>query len=238
MKDVFGRAFVLLRSNWIIVVPSLAVGIVSAVAAYALAASGALSWGFFGDMDAQGPQAFWMFAQTIVALGLRILGTLVAIAFTTGMAGAAWETGRTSLADGLDAFRRRGAQAAAALALLFVVGLGAAALVVPTFGISVLLYMVFILYTMPAVIVGGRDAIEGIVESIRTAAHNFGLTLAVVVLIVLLAAAGGLAGDAAGRIPLLGELVGWLVMEAVVAYATLVVVGEYLKLSRAQDQAP
>lgn len=238
MIEVFGRAFVLLRANWIIVLPSLVVGAVSAVASYALWAAGDLSWGFYGDLNAQGASAFWMFLETIVALGLRILGALIAIAFTTGMAGAAWESGHASIADGAAAFRKRGASVLLALAVLFAIGLASAALVVPTFGISVLLYMTFALYTVPGVIVGGRTAIDAIVDSIRIAAGNLGVTLAVVALIIALAVAGGLAGELAVNVPMLGQIVGWLVMEAVVAYATLVVVGEYLKLGRSVDQAP
>jgi len=232
MKDVFGTALLLLRRNAIIVVPSLIVGVLSALVAYVLSASGFLSWGFFGDLNAQGPGAFWLFFGTIVAFGLRVLGALVAIAFTTGMAGAAWDHGSATLADGVDAFRREGLQVLVALALLFLIGLVASALVVPTFGISLLVYMVFMIYTMPAVVVAELPAQDAILESIRTAASNFGVTLLLVVLIVVLAVVGGLLGSAAGRIPFLGEAVSWIVMEAVVAYATLVVVGEYLKLRR------
>jgi hypothetical protein len=230
MSEIFGRAWVLLARNWIIILPSLIVGVISAVAAYVLSASGASSWSFFGDLNAEGVGAFWLFFATIVAIGVRILGALVAIAFTTGMAGAAWESGRASLADGVAALRRDGVQAFFALALLFLIGLAAAALVVPTFGISVLAYMIFMLYTMPAVIVGDRPAVDAILESIRTAWSHFGVTFAVVVLIIVLAVAGGLIGSAAGHVPVLGELVSWVIMEAVVAYATLVIVGEYLKL--------
>jgi hypothetical protein len=160
------------------------------------------------------------------------LGALVAIAFTVGMAGAAWENGRTTLADGLAALRREGFQVLLALAVLFLIGLAAAALLVPTFGISVLLYMVFLLYTMPGVVVGNRTAVEATIESIQLAARNLGVTLAVVLLIVVLAIAGGIAGDALGRVPLLGTIIGWIVMEAVVAYAMLVVVGEYVRLPK------
>lgn len=238
MIEVFVRSFHLLRRNPIVVLPSLVVAVLSAGVSYALAAEGDLSWGFYGDLNAQGAGAFWMFFETIVAFGMRILGALVAIAFTTGMAGAAWSRGSASLAAGFGAFRGRGAQALLALVILFLTGLAAAALTVPTFGISVLTYMIFILYTMPAVIVGGRTAIDGIVESMRMAAQNFTVTLAVVALIVVLAVLGGLAGELAGRIPLLGEVIAWVVMEAVVAYATLVVVGEYVKLRRPADQAP
>jgi hypothetical protein len=238
MSEIFGRSWQLLRRNPIIVLPSIVVGIASAVAAYVLTAAGIASWAFFGNLDAQGAGAFWMFFGTIVAVGLRILAALVAIAFTTGMAGAAWRNGRATLGDGLAAFRRDGVQALLALVVLFLIGLAAAALVVPTFGFSILLYMIFMLYSMPAVVVSDRKASDAIIESIQLAARNFGVTLAVVVMIIVLAIAGGLAGDALSRVPMLGELVGWIVMEAVVAYAMLVVVGEYIKLQPPVNQAP
>lgn len=237
MKDVFGRALLLLQRNIVIILPALLVAVVSAVVAYVLNASGYASFQFFGDLNAQGPGAFWQFFATIVALGLRVLGTLVAIAFTTGMAGAAWERGRATLGDGVQAFRREGLQLLVALVLLFIIGVVASALVVPTFGFSLLAYMVFMIYTMPAVVVADRPALEAIVESVRIAASNFGVTFLLVLLILVLAVVGGLIGDALGQIPLLGEAVSWIVMEAVVAYATLVVVGEYLKLRGAPREA-
>ncbi len=237
MSEIFGSAFDLLRKNAIIVVPSLAVALAGAAISYTLAASGDSSWQFFGDLDAQGPHGFWLFFETIVAFGVRILGALIVIAFTTGMAGAAWTHGTASISDGVSAFRRSGLRATGALLLLFLIGLAAAVLAVPTFGISVLLYATFVLYTMPSVIVGGRSPVDGIVESIRIAARNFAVTFCAVVLIVILSVLGGLAGGFAGPVSGVGEAVQWVVMEAVVAYATLLVVGEYLKLAPV-DQAP
>lgn len=188
-------------------------------------------------MSSGGASAFWGFLATVVAVALRILGALVAIAFTTGMASAAWDRGTASLADGAQAFRRDGLQVFFALVMLFLIGLVASALLWPTFGLSLLAYMIFMIYTMPAVVVGGRAAQDAIVESVGTAASNFGVTLLLVVLIIALAVIGGLLGYGTGRIPFLGEAVSWIVMEAVVAFATLVVVGEYLKLRKAPSEA-
>ena len=237
MRRVLVRAAVLLAANPVIVLPSLVIGAASATIARPLEAAGISSWSFFGDLDAQGVQGFWEYAATIVALGLRVLAALAAIAFTTGMAGAAWTSGRARLRDGASAFARRGPQALAALTILFLTGLGASVLAVPTFGISVVVYAALSLYAMPAAIVGARPATDAVIESMRLTWRNAPMTLALVALIVVLAVAGGLAGRAAAGIPVLGEAVGWIVMEAVVAYATLVVVGEYLKLE-SPAQAP
>lgn len=234
----FLRAWNLLSRNWTIVLPSIAVGLVSAAAATALSNSGWLSLSYFADLNEQGPGAFTAFLATIVAMGLRIVAAVVAMAFTAGMAAGAWSRGAARFADGAAAFRRNGLQAFFALILLTLLGLFAAALFIPTFGLSVLAYMVFMIYAMPGVLVGNRGAIEGIIESIGLAWRSFGVTFAVVLLIIALAVAGGLLGDVLERVPFLGQVLGWIVMEAVVAYATLVVVGEYLHLLSPSDQAP
>lgn len=234
----FARAWSLLRHNWTIVIPPLVVGIASAAAANALAGAGLLSWQFFGDMNVQGPQGFWLFFGTIIAVALRMVAAVVAIAFTAGMAAAAWSRGTAGFADGAAAFRRNGLQAFFALILMTLLALLAAALVVPTFWLSVLAYVIFLLYTMPAVLVGNRTATEAVIESIGMAWRSFGVTFAVVVLIILLAVAGGLLGTLLARLPFLGNVLGWIIMEVVVGYATLVVVGEYLQLRAQPDQAP
>lgn len=238
VRATFARAWEVLRSNLIITVPAIVIGIVGAAAAQVLSNAGLLSWSFFGDMNAQGPGAFWQFLETIVAIGLRMVATVVAIAFTAGMAAAAWTRGTARFSDGAAAFRRNGVQAFFALVLLTVLGLVAAALAVPTFALSVLAYLIFLLYAMPAVLVGNRGATDAVVESITLAWRSFAVTLALVLLIIGLAIAGGVIGDLLARLPFVGDALGWIVMEAVVAYAAVVVVGEYLQLRPTPDQAP
>jgi hypothetical protein len=235
--STFARAWTLLRRNWIIIAPSIVVGACSAGAATVLAESGWLSWQFFGDLNEQGPGAYWAFVATVVAMALRLVAAVVAMAFTAGMAAAAWSRGTANLRDGAAVFRRNALQAFFALLFLTLIGLCAAALLLPTFGLSVLAYMTFMLYAMPAVLVGNRGAVDAIVESIALAWRSFGVTFFLVVLIVVLAIAGGLLGNLLAHVPFLGELLSWILMEAVVAYATLVVVGEYLQLHAPADQA-
>src|SRR6185437_11375163 len=115
------RALSLLRANPVIIVPSILLGIASAAIATVLSEHGFLSWAFFSDMNVQGPDAFWLFFGTIVAMALRILAAVAAIAFTTGMAAAAWRQGSAHVSDGAAAFRRNGVQAFVALVLLTLV---------------------------------------------------------------------------------------------------------------------
>jgi hypothetical protein len=232
------RAWDLLRRNWIIIVPSVVIGAVSAAAATVLARSGWLSWQFFGGLNDQGPGAYWSFLAAVVAMALRLVVAVIAMAFTAGMAAAAWTRGRAVFADGTAVFRRNGLHAFFALLLLTLIGIFAAALLLPTFGLSVLAYMTFMLYAMPAVLVGNRGAVDGIVESIGIAWRSFGVTFVLVLLIVALAIAGGMLGNLLEHLPFLGALLNWILMEAMVAYATLVVVGEYLQLNAPADQAP
>lgn len=232
------RAWSLLSHNWIIIVPSIVVGAVSAAVATILSGGGWLSWQFFGNLGESGQSGYLAFLATIVAMALRIVAAVVAIAFTCGMAAAAWSRGTATFADGAAALRRSGVQAFFALILLTLLGLVAAALFIPTFGISVLAYMVFMLYAMPGVLVGNRGATDAVVESITIAWRSFGVSLTLVVLIALLAVLGGLLGDLLSRVPFLGQLLGWVVMEAVVAYATIVVVGEYVLLRDQPSKVP
>lgn len=234
MSGIFGRSWVLLRRNPVMVLPAIGVALISALTSYALAPSGIASWGFFGNLDAQGPAAFWSFFGTVVALALRLFWALIAITFTVGMAAAAWERGTAGIADGWNALRRRGLQLLLVLVLLFLIGSCASALFIATFAISVLAYMVFAIYAIPAVVVGNRAAPDAIVESIRIAAKNIGPTVALVALIVVLALLGALLGLAAGRVPFLGDAISWIVMQLVVAYATIAVVGEYRSLASGQ----
>lgn len=231
------RAWSVLSRNWIIIVPSIVVGAVSAAIATVLAGTGWLSWQFFGDLGETGTSGYLAFLATIVAMALRIAAAVVAMAFTCGMAAAAWTRGTASFADGAAALRRSGVQAFFALVVLMLVGLVAAGLFIPTFGISVLAYMIFMLYAMPGVLVGRRSATDAVVESIALSWRSLGVTFLLVVLIAVLAVAGGLLGNLLSHVPFLGELLGWVVMEIVVAYATLVVVGEYLQLLSPPDQA-
>jgi hypothetical protein len=235
---MLARAWSVLSHNWIIVVPSIVIGAIGAAAATALAATGWLSWQFFGDLNQTGESGYLAFLASIVAMALRIVWAVVAIAFTCGMAAAAWRRGTAHFADGAQALRRNGLSAVVALVILTLLGLCAAALFIPTFGLSVLAYMVFMLYAMPGVLVGNRGATDAVVESIALSWRSLGVTVLLVVLIAVLAVVGGLLGDLLSRLPFLGQLLGWVVMEIVVAYATVVVVGEYIQLLSPADQAP
>ncbi|HUA09503.1 MAG TPA: hypothetical protein VMA98_09535 [Candidatus Acidoferrales bacterium] len=209
----------LLVRNPVIVLPGIIVGAAAAAAEFALVALALPDWMLTG-------------ALFLVALVLA----LAQMAYVTGMAGAAWRHGRTGLRDGWDALTHRGFAAAGAGALLVLIGFCAAVLTPATLGITLLAYAVFFIYTMAAVVIGERAPIAGIVESASTALANIMPTIGIVALIAVIAALGGWLGSLAGRLSEVGgALVAGLLQQVIVAYASLVVAGEYLKLTKRLD---
>ncbi|MDQ2873088.1 MAG: hypothetical protein M3R35_08185 [Candidatus Eremiobacteraeota bacterium] len=227
IEGTFKRAWGLLAHNPIIVVPALIVGLLTALLLYALDVYAAVSIGPLSDLSGGGPAAFASFLGSILAITIRLVAATVSIAYTTGMAAAAWETGRATLADGARAVRRFAPHIALAIVLLFLIGVVAAVLADFTFYLTLLLYAVFVIYTMPAVIVGERTGVEGLIDSFTIAAKNFWATVGIVLLILLIAIAGAIIARLVHGVPLVGQIVEVLLTEATVAYATLVAVGEY-----------
>lgn len=222
-ESTFAHAYTLLVRNPIIVVPGVVIGLIAAAAEEAVQLFTESAFVFFGDI-------------AIFAIALAL--TLVQMAYVTGMAGGAWRHERTNLRDGWEALAHRAVPAAGAGALLLFMGFCAAVLAEPTLGLTLLAYAVFFVYTMASVVIGGRAPIAGIVESASTATKNVLPTIGVVALIAVIAALGGWLGSLAGH---LSDVVGWivsgLIQQVVVAYATLVVAGEYLKLTQVHNES-
>ncbi len=214
LENTFARAWTLLRNNPVILVPGIVAGALQTVAGIALQA----------------------LSDEVVLLVLLVTVTLAIslaqMAYVTGMAGAAWRLERTSLGDGWNALARRWAATAGAVLFLVAIGLCASVLAPATFGVSIVAYAVFFIYTVAAVVIGEQAPIAGIVQSAATALGNFIPTVAVVALIVVIAGLGGWLGSLAGRVSDAG---GWLVtgllQQVIVAYSSLVIAGEYLKLT-------
>jgi hypothetical protein len=227
---IFGRAWTLLVRNPILVVP----GIVLAIVGSAIDAAGSQMLARYaltttGTPDTvEAMQAFAAVAIFVVSAAV----SLVQMMAVTGMAGGAWEHGRTSLRDAWDAFAHRLPAATLAGALLLILGFCAAGLSPATFMVPILLYVLLFIYTMAAVVIGGRSPVRALIESCRLALANAGTTFAVVGLILVMALLGAGLGAVVGRwSPLAGWLVAGLLQQVIVAYATLVVAGEYINLA-------
>lgn len=232
LENTFAHAWELLSRNWILVVPGLVLALIGAGLEFLLTVVALGSYVITGNGSADAAaaaQAFMTVAVFIVSMAVSI----VQMAYVTGMAGAAWQHGRTGLGDGWKALSHRLLAIVAAALLLLLVGFCAAVLSTVTFLVPLGIYAVFFIYTLASVIIGGRGSVDGIGESCRLALSNFLPTLAVVALIVLIAVGGAWLGSLVGRF---WEFGGWLVagllQQVIVAYASLVVAGEYLKLTK------
>jgi hypothetical protein len=226
LGNTFGRSWELLSSNWIMIVPGLVIGIVAAIVVFFVA--GASLFSAVG-LGAAGVGAAMM-AGLIVAV-IMLIAIILTIAYTTGMAGAAWRTGRATLDDGAAAFRKDGAAILVAVVLLVLLAAVAAFASIFTFGLALLAFVVFFMYTFASVIVGGHSGAEALGDSARVAMRNFLTTLLLLVLLCVVYFFAGWIGGMLSHIRLLGGIVSMVIQQIVAVYATLVIVGEYIKLS-------
>jgi hypothetical protein len=230
LGNTFSRAWQLLTANWILIVPGIVIAVVAAIVVWLLTFYGLASAVGLSAVGMGGAGVMSAFLSALIIGVVLMLATILVVAYTTGMAGAAWRTGTATLDDGAAAFREDGAQIFVAIVLLFLLGICAVALSIPTLGLALLAFYLFFLYTLPAVIVGNRRAGEAIGESARITAKNFLTTLGVVVLLAIAFIVATWIARFFGGLPLIGMIVRQLIMQIVTVYATLVIVGEYVKL--------
>lgn len=231
LEGTFAQAWRLLTHNWVIVLPGIVLAVLSATLQFVLVFVILGTYVLTGNGSVDAAVASHALV-TIAVVVITIAFALAQMAFVTGMAGGAWQHGRTSLRDGGTAFARRLVPIVVAALLLFLIGFCAAVLSTVTFLVPLIVYAIFFIYTMASVIIGGRNAVDAIAESARIAMRNFWPTVAVVVLIAVISVAGAWVGDLLGRVSsFAGWLVAGLLQQVIVAYASLVVAGEYLKLT-------
>lgn len=230
VESTFSRAWQLLMTNGIIIVPPLVVGFVVGIVDY------------YVSPHANGSEytaTWWSVASAAILLLLvNIAGYIVLQCYVTGMAGAAWENGRATLKDGTVAFERDAGNVFVALIGLFVALIIAGILAFVTLGISMLLYLYFFIYTFPAAIVGERHGIAAMGDSFRIASRRVAPTLIITIVAGFFFFLAEVIGTLLGFIPLLGPIIGAVLAQFVLAYIMLVVVGEYLALRDAAAPPP
>ncbi|MBV8150892.1 MAG: hypothetical protein JOY59_04990 [Candidatus Eremiobacteraeota bacterium] len=221
VESAFSRSWELLTSNWVIIVPGLIIGFVVGAINYLLLPQ-TEGYSVGGALTA--------FSAGVVSVLVNVVGAILSMCYMVGMAGAAWDRGKTTFADGSLAFQRDAGNALTALIGMVVAGVIAAVLALPTLLISILLWFYFFVYTFPAAIVGERPGFAALIDSFRIASRRVGPTLILVVLTCVIFAIGAVIAGILRFVPFLGPIVGAMISQAVLAYVTLVVVGEYLAL--------
>ena len=234
VENVFARSWDLLTKNWIIIVPGVVVGVVVGIL------TGLFAVGAYADTDPLSTMAHAgaKFASGVIVGIIAIAGYIVTQCYTAGMAGAAWMRGTTVLEDGSGALRADAGNVLVAAIGLFVVGVIAALLALPTLGLSFLLYYVFFIYTIASAVVGNHRGLDALAESYRIARARFFPTLIIAVLLMVIRLLGGFVAVAFGWAPFIGPVIAAIINQVVVSYATLVVVGEYLNLRGLPQPTP
>lgn len=237
VESVFSRAWELLTRNWIIVVPGIVVGVVVGVVT-ALLTPASYSTDYANDPNAAMATLGGAFVRGMILAGVGILGYIVNQAYTVGMAGAAWERGTTTLADGAASFQEDAGRIV--LTAIGLVGLGivAAILAIPTLTLSLLAFWVFTLYAMPAAIIGNREGFSSIAESFRIASKRFVPTLIIAIVLAVISFCVRFIALLFTFAPFVGPIVAAVLVQIAVAFATLVIVGEYLNLRNAGTIPP
>ena len=229
IESVFARAWQLLQRNWIIIVPGIIIGIIIGVLKVLLTphiyynADGTMALGSVGGMMGSG-----------LLLGLiGMVGYLITQGLATAMAAAAWQRGTCTLDDATSNINKLLPTAGALLVLIVV----ATFLALPTLGLAFLAYYLFTLYAFPAAIIGNAPGFTSVTESFRLTIARFVPTLIIAVLIFVIGLCAVFISAALHFVPFLGPIVGAVISQIVVAYAMLVVVGEYLALRAEAPQS-
>ena len=211
--NVFGHAWHLFAANLAIVVPGLVFGALAALVEQLIATASA---------PGPGDDLTWILLDVT-----QILAAILTISYTTGMADAAWRTKRAKFIDGRRAFRREGGHVFVAMLALLVLGAAAAVLAPFAFELPIVAYVFFCSYTMASAVVGERPGVLAVRESAQIAYSRPLPTLVMVAGVFGVTLGLGAVARGSASLPLLGPLVSDLVVQAVIAYAVLVIVGEY-----------
>lgn len=219
VESLLLRSWRTLSSNWSIIVPGLLCGLGGGIVIGLLTLAGY-------QADKQAPAGF----SAVTALAASIvwvLASILSIAYTTGMARAAWETGHATYEDGRRAFREDAVQIFLTMLVLTVAALIAVALAPPTLGVSLLALVFFLIYAIPAVVVDRRSAFEALAESAHIAWRNPVSTLLITIVMGALAFAALLPMALLGMVPFLGPIFSTTLLQIVASFFTLLVVGAF-----------
>ena len=238
VESVFSRAWELLTQNWIIIVPGVVIGAILGVLRVLLTPAPILYTTSGGTtVYNTGALGATMLSAALLSL-IGLIAFIATQAFTTGMAGAAWARGTTTLADGFAAFQEDAGRILLTGLGLLVLACIAVVIAIPTLGIALLAFYLFTLYAFPSAIVGKAPGFSSIAESFRITTARFVPTLILGIVIFVISLVGAFVAAILHFVPFLGPIVGGIITQIVVAFATLVVVGEYLNLRASGVMAP
>ncbi len=229
IDTVLRRSWRVFRANPTILVPGLAVGIALGVLA-AIFAIPPLPPGAVLTPELQARYAL----AFVLASAATVLAYVMNVAYTTGMAAAAWQRGTAMYADGARAFTRDGRNILVASLGLLAIFAVAVVLAIPTFFLSLLATVLFFMYAIPAAVVDDLPGIAALQRSARMTWRRLLPSLAIVAVLAGVEILAQLLGGLLQPIPFAGPIALAIMQQAVAAFATIVVVGEYINLQSAE----
>jgi hypothetical protein len=238
VENVFARSWDLLTKNWVIIVPGVVVGLIVGLISGIYGLTQPDTYGQPSGTAMTFAYGFGAFVAGIILAITAIAGYIITQCYTAGMAGAAWQQGVTTLADGTRAVNEDAGNVLVAAVYLFLFGILAVLLAPFTLFLSIFAFYLFTLYTIAAAVVGKQRGMNALRESFAIARARFGTTLIIGILLAILQLIGKLIAHVFSFAPLLGPIVAAIISQIVVAYAVLVIVGEYLVLRPSTTTPP
>ena len=222
-ENLFSRSWELLSRNWAIIVPGLIVGIIAGIVSYLLLPTVYYNNGYGGVTVST-----WGFLGASISIIVQTLAAIITISYTTGMAAAAWRTGTATFSDGAAAFSKEGSRVFTAMLALIIVWIGAAILTPFTLGLSLLAVFYLFVYTMAAAVISNYGGFAALGESYKMAISRWQTTVIIVIVLAVVSIVAAIIGAILHVIPFIGPLVSAAIEMAVLAYFTLVIVGEWM----------
>ncbi len=230
LGNTFTRAWDLLSTNWIIIVPAIIIAVIAGIIIALLGMFGMASAVGFGSLGMGGAGVGSLMLTGLIIGIVMLLASILTVAYTTGMADAAWRTGRVRWKT---APQRFGKTPDRYWRPLFCWSFSASLPLRCRYRRSVWRCWPTGYSSstrLQASVVGKRSGTEALGESARITSKNFLMTLAIVVLLAIAFIIAAWVGNVLHHIPFLGAIVSYVINQVVAAFATLVIVGEYIKL--------
>ena len=222
--EVFKKGWETLRENPVLVIPSLvALLIVLLLSVLLIGSAFGMMGGAGGPPGAGMGRVGVMAGSALLVTGLGVLLGMVAGGMTVAMAHDAIVGRMSSLGNGLAATQRR-------LADLIIASILASLVMMVGFTLFVipgLIAAFFLLFTLPAVMLGGENGTGALSASVKLVSAHLGETLLIAIGLLLIGIGVVIVGAIFRFIPVLGALVGLILQAALAAYGAAVITAAY-----------
>lgn len=228
---IFKNGIEVSKKNYIIFVPSIAVMVIMFVVSLILIGGGMASMGLMSGgmrlpgamMPAFGAMMIGAFLVGIIAMILE----LFAHGMTVGMAKEAIDTGSTSLSNGINiAVSRFVPLLIAAIVVGIIVTIGLLLLIIPGL-IAAFLFM----FTFVAIVVDNMGAVEAMKKSFEVIKSQLSDAIILFITLIVVGVIFTIANMILNVIPLLGQLLGMILMGIFGGYISVVIVMAYRELT-------